>query len=300
MPNHTPSPHTRRTSKGPALLAVALLVAGSLLAQSRLGRGGRWGTESYIPPNARTARDVPSHSTETPTWTNPPAFVHDTFVFTRLHYTQGWGRGSGWSTDLPDSDLNLSYRLQQMTSVRVDPNGRFLRVSDPDLPGHPFLYIVEAGGLSLDNSEVADLRQYLLNGGFLLLDDFWGDDAWDNAEQVLAQVLPGRRFVELPLDHPLYHGVFSIKAKGQIPNYRLGIQSEFDPAHRTWETEDSTVVHHRAILDDHGRIMVLATHNTDNGDGWEREGENDYFFHNFSEKIAYPLGINIIYYAMTH
>ena len=105
---------------------------------------------------------------------------------------------------------------------------------------------------------------------------------------------------ELPLDHPLYHGVFSIKAKGQIPNYRLGIQSEFDPEHRTWETVDSTVVHHRAMLDDHGRIMVLATHNTDNGDGWEREGENDYFFHNFSEKIAYPLGINIIYYAMTH
>ena len=147
---------------------------------------------------------------------------------------------------------------------------------------------------------VADLRQYLLNGGFLLLDDFWGDDAWDNAEEVLAQVLPGRRFVELPLDHPLYHGVFSIKAKGQIPNYRLGIQSEFDPAHRTWETEDSTVVHHRAILDDHGRIMVLATHNTDNGDGWEREGENPYFFTEFSEKRAFPLGINVIFYAMTH
>ena len=94
--------------------------------------------------------------------------------------------------------------------------------------------------------------------------------------------------------------VFEIGSKGQIPNYRLGIQSEFDPEGRTWETPDSTVVHHRAILDDQGRIMVLALHNTDNGDGWEREGENDYFFRNFSEKISYPLGINIVYYVMTH
>lgn len=288
-----------RTS--PASIAlVVLALAGMAWAQSRGPRGWRRGTESYIPADARTAREVPSHSTETPMWTNPPAFASDTFVFTRLQYSQGWGRGSGWSTDLPDSDLNLSYRLQQMTSVRVDPNGRFLRVTDADMPGHPFLYIVEPGGLSLDDEEVLAMRRYLVNGGFLLLDDFWGEDAWSNAEEVLERVLPGRRFVELPLSHPLYHGVFEIGAKDQIPNYRLGIQSEFDPEGRTWETSDSTVVHHRAILDDQGRIMVLATHNTDNGDGWEREGENDYFFHNFSEKIAYPLGINIIYYAMTH
>jgi hypothetical protein len=282
---------------------IALALAGVGFAQWRGGRGGRgWGrgTESNIPPNARTAREVPSHSTETPMWTNPPAFVSDTFVFTRLQYDQGDGRGSGWSTDLPDSDLNLSYRLQWMTSIRVDPDGRFLRATDPAMPGHPFLYIVEPGGLSLDAAETVALRNYLNNGGFLLLDDFWGDAQWDNAEDVLREVLPGRRFVELPLTHPLYHCVFEIQAKGQIPNYRLGMQSEFDPEHRTWELPDATVVHHRAILDDQGRIMVLATHNTDNGDGWEREGESDYFFHNFSEKIAYPLGVNIVYYAMTH
>jgi len=284
--------------------AMVLLVlagaAGIALAQARGQRGWRRGTESYIPADARTAREVPSHSTETPTWTNPPAFAAEAFVFTRLQYSQGWGRGSGWSTDLPDSDLNLSFRLQQMTSARVDPNGRFLRATDPDLSSHPFLYIVEPGGLSLDDVEVVALRGYLLNGGFILMDDFWGEEAWRNVEEVMDQVLPGRRFVELPLSHPLYHGVFEIDRKGQIPNYRLGTQSEFDPEGRTWETEDSTVVHHRAILDDRGRVMVLATHNTDNGDGWEREGENDYFFRNFSERIAYPLGINILYHAMTH
>ena len=118
---------------------------------------------------------------------------------------------------------------------------------------------------------------------------------------MLKRVLPDRSFTELPLSHPLYHCVFEIKSKGQVPNIRQGIRSEFDGV--TWEEfhdGDVRTVHHRAILDDKGRIMVMATHNTDNGDGWEREGESDYYFHNFSEKISYPLGINIIFYAMTH
>ena len=84
-------------------------------------------------------------------------------------------------------------------------------------------------------------------------------------------------------------------------NYRQGEASQYDGI--TWEQGhdgDVRTVHHRAIFDDKGCIMVIATHNTDNGDGWEREGENHYFFEHFSEKIAYPLGINIIFYAMTH
>jgi hypothetical protein len=72
------------------------------------------------------------------------------------------------------------------------------------------------------------------------------------------------------------------------------------PTYEVHDGEPCVDVHIRAILDDHKRIMVVACHNTDNGDGWEREGEEDYFFHRFSEKIAYPLAINIIFYAMTH
>jgi hypothetical protein len=85
-----------------------------------------------------------------------------------------------------------------------------------------------------------------------------------------------------------------------VPYVGLGTQSEYDPEHRTWERSDAMEVHHRAIFDDKGRMMVIATHNTDNGDGWEWEGDNHYYFEHFSEKIAYPLGINIIFYAMTH
>jgi hypothetical protein len=137
-----------------------------------------------------------------------------------------------------------------------------------------------------------------------MADDFWGSVQWDNFYGEMRRVFCDRDFYDLPLDHPIFHCVFNLqgpKNKLQIPNIRTGIRSEFTGV--TWEYHDGEAcreVHVRAIADDRGRIMVVACHNTDNGDGWEREGENDYFFHNFSEKIAFPLGINIVFYAMTH
>ncbi len=285
--------------KRPILIALLALCIGGILAAQRWG-GRRWGggSRNWGSPNPRTAREVPSGSTGTPIWTNAPAFQKDVFTFARIRYDRGGYRGAGWATDLPDSDLNLSFRLQQMTSMKVDPDGRIIRLTDPELADFPFIYIVEPGGLALSEAEVSALRDYLLNGGFLMLDDFWGVEEWLNCESVLRQVFPSRDFVELSLDHPIYSCVFQIKSKGQVPNIRTGIESQYTRV--TWERPDAREVHHRAIYDDQGRIMVLATHNTDNGDGWEREGENDYYFHNFAEKIAYPLGINILFYVMTH
>lgn len=284
-------------------LAALLLLATSALLAQRRGRGGGWYGESFIPPDARTAREVESHSTGTPVWTNTPGFERDTFTFTRMrrqNHNHG-GRGD-WSTDCPDSDLNLSHRLQQMTSMVVDPNGRLLEITSPELFNYPWIYMVEVGNLIFREEELPVMRKYLLNGGFLMADDFWGVDEWDNFEMEIKRVFPEDRyqFKELELTHPLYQMVFPITEKGQVPNVGLGARSEFDPQHQTWERPDAKEVHHRAMVDDKGRIMVIATHNTDNGDGWEREGENHYFFKNFSEKYSFPLGINIIVYAMTH
>src|SRR6266513_2927905 len=209
------------------------------------------------------------------------------------------GYGGRWDTDTPDSDLNLSYRLQQLTSIEVDPNGLFLRLTDEELADYPFIYMVEPGSLYLSDEEVVALRHYLLNGGFLMLDDFWGDSEWAGMAEQMKKVFPNRGFVELPLDHPLYRCVFNIKSKDQIPAVDIGTASE--TTHVTWEPfhdGDVRTVHHRANFDDKGRLMVIATHNTDNGDGWEWEGDNHYYFEHFSEKIAYPLAINIIFYAM--
>jgi len=276
-----------------------ILLTVALVAQRRGRRGGgrfyyRGGGEG-----ARTARELPSGSTGTPVWTNRAGFEKDTFTFCRIRYTwNGENRGGDWETDAPDSDLNLSYRLQQMTSMRVDPDGRILNPTDSDLAKYPFIYIVEPGGLSLSDEDAQALRRYLLNGGFLMLDDFWGEWEWNNCEEQIRKVFPDRSFVELPLDHPLYHCVFEIRAKAQVPAIGYGIWSQQSGV--TWERPDAKEVHHRAIFDDKGRIMVVAFHNTDNGDGWEREGENYYYFKNFSEKTAYPLGINVLFYAMTH
>jgi hypothetical protein len=291
------------------VISFFLVVSGLVMAQRRFGSsrgGGGWGGRE----GTRTAREEPSGSTGTPMWENPRGFEKDVFTFARIRYSSGgyggyggyYGRGGGnWHTDAPDSDLNLSYRLQQMTSMRVSPDGRYINLTDPDLADFPWIYIVEPGRLMFSEEEVVALRKYLLNGGFLMFDDFWGASAWTNVEREMKRVFPDRAFNELSLDHPVYHCVFEIKAKGQVPNVRTGEESQFTGV--TWESYhdgDTQTVHHRAIHDDKGRMMVIATHNTDNGDGWEREGEYEYYFKNFSEKIAYPLGINIIFYAMTH
>ena len=280
------------------LISLFLVISGMVMAQRGFGRRG-WMSE-----NVKTPRELPSGSTGTPEWTNPRGFEKDVFTFARIRYNsygRGWGYGGGWLTDAPDSDLNLSYRLQQMTSMKVDPNGRFVSLTDPDLTDYPWIYIVEPGGLMFSNEEVVALRKYLLNGGFLMFDDFWGDSAWENVEREMKKVFPERSFTELPLDHPLYRCVFEIKSKGQVPNVGTGETSKDTGI--TYEGRhdgDVQTVHHRVIFDDKGRLMVFAAHNTDNGDGWEREGEYEYYFKNFSEKIAYPLGINIIFYVMTH
>ncbi|MSU22832.1 MAG: DUF4159 domain-containing protein [Opitutus sp.] len=264
------------------------------------GGGGDWGEGGWIGEDVRTAREVSTHSTGTPVWTNPRGFEKDVFTFVRVRRgmaNTGYRSRGSWSTDTPDSDLNFSYRLQQMTSMKVDPDGRFIQLTDPDLSDYPFIYMVEPGSLYLTDPEIVALRKYLLNGGFLMLDDFWGEREWDNAARVLKEVLPDRAFSELPLTHAVYHCVFEIKAKGQVPSIRGWEWSGGETSERG---EESAVVHHRAIFDDKGRMMVIATHNTDNGDGWEREGENGEYFKLFSEKIAYPLGINIIFYSLTH
>ena len=282
----------RRTRWLVAVLGALLLAVGFGMAQRRS-------------INVRTARDVPTEGEPPPEWTNEPAFKKDVFTFVRIRYQNNgrrryrWDSGAGfWQIDFPDAELNLSWRLQQMTSLKVDPNCRVLELTEPELFDYPWIYIVEPGGLMFLDEEVPILRRYLLNGGFLMVDDFWGEAEWENFASEIKRVFPERDIVDLELDHPIFHCVFDIKEKHQIPNVGRGTSSQYDGI--TWERWDAKEVHYRAIKDDKDRIMVMICHNTDLGDGWEREGENEYYFREFSEKRAYPLGINIVFYAMTH
>lgn len=241
---------------------------------------------------------------EVPEWSNEPGFEKDVFTFARIQYDSGYGRGwgrggGGWRTDYRDADLNFSFRLQQLTSLKVDPEGKILRLTDPDLFNCPFIYIVEPGRLEFSEEEVKTLRRYLLSGGFLMVDDFWGEAEYANLYEEMKRVFPEREPRELPLEHPIFHCVFDLKEKPQIPNFQTGEESQYNGG-ITWERNDARTPHYRAIFDDKERMMVIICHNTDNGDGWEREGEYEYYFREFSEKKAYPLGINIVFYAMTH
>lgn len=298
MNRFSASPCLRRAGRvwRSQLAGVLFLGGGLVLAQFR--------GSFRVPEQVRTAREVPTRSVYAPTWKNPRAFESDVFMFARLRYgTDGWRGGAGggsWVTDLPDADLNLSYRLQQMTSMKVDPNGRLLRASDPALLDYPFLMAAAPGALELNADEIEGLRRYLLNGGFFLLTDFWGDREWNHFASVMKEVLPGKSFVELSLDHPIYHCLFSIRKKNQVARVDIGL-AHLKNGSPTWERgPDGQEVHHRAIFDEKGRLIVLALHNSDDSDGWEWEGEDTAYFHTFAEGMAYPLAINIIYYVMTH
>jgi hypothetical protein len=232
-----------------------------------------------------------------PDWDVDPRFKSDVFTFVRIQY-DSWGRGWSWATDYPDSDLNFPYRLQQLTSLKVDPKPKILRLTDDELFDHPFIYLIEPGSLVFSEDEVVALRRYLSNGGFLMVDDFWGEEEWANFYHEIKRVFPDREPEELPLDHPIFHCVYDLKEKPQVPSINAAFGGRSSGI--TWERWDAQEVHFKAIKDDNGRIMAIICHNTDLGDGWEREGVDEWYFREFSEKKSYPMGINIVFYAMTH
>lgn len=241
-----------------------------------------------------TSFDTTVERNGVPTWETDPQFPHDVFTFVRVRYgsyNDNWRRGK-WATDFPDSDLNFSFRLQELTSFKVDPNGKILSLTEKELFNYPFLYIIEPGDMYLSEDEIKALRRYCLNGGFVMVDDFWGEREWYNFEQQMKRVFPKRELKELPLEHEIFNNVYKLAEKPQIPSI-----------HAYWNgftSESGGPAHYKAIVDDKDRIMMIICHNTDVGDGWEREGMDPNYFKEYSEKWSYPLGINIVTYAMTH
>jgi hypothetical protein len=252
-----------------------------------------------------------------PTWQVDKEFQHDVFTFVRIRYSGyggrgfarggfgrgGFGRGGSWAIDYPDADLNFSYRLHQLTSIEVNPDGLVLELTDPELFNYPFIHINPGDpvGVVFTDEEVKCLRKYLLNGGFLFVTDFWGEDEWEDFHSQMRRVFPDREPIELSIDHPIFHCVFDLKEKPQV----CAIENAMSGRSRgiTWEhleRSDTKEVHYKAYLDDKSRVMVLMCHNCDITDGWEREGDNEWYFHEFAEKKAYPMGVNIVFYAMTH
>jgi len=241
-----------------------------------------------------------------PRWV-PPQMPDGNLVLCRLAYRQVRFEqsGIGWMTDYPYAEINLSTRLSELTRSRVSrdergtPNHYSVRLTDEGLFNCPILLMSDAGTVGFTEIEVERLREYLLKGGFLWADDFWGTAAWTQFASQISRVLPAPDFglEDVPLDDPMLKTMFEIQQVPQITNIRFWRMSGGrDTSERGY---DSAQVHLRAIRDPAGRIVVLATHNTDVADSWEREGEDPDFFLQFSPN-GYALGVNVLMHVMTH
>lgn len=229
------------------------------------------------------------------------------FVVCRLAYrsVRREPMGIGWRTDYPYAEINLTTRLSELTTTRVSrdgegyPNHFVVRVTDDALFNCPLIVASDVGSLGFRPGDAERLRDYLLKGGFLWVDDFWGSLAWRQWSTEIAKVLPPAEYpiVDVPPDDPMLRSMFEMTDVPQITNIqfwrRVGGRSTSE---RGADSED---VHLRAIRDARGRVMVLMTHNTDVADSWEREGEDPAFFYQFSPN-GYALGINVVLHALTH
>lgn len=272
------------------------LVAGALWLATAGGAGSSGWQEWQPAWRTRSAQ-----RSMYPRWTIDEAFRRDVFTFARVRFdSHGFaGRGGAWDNDYPDCDWNFSARLQEVTSLQVDPDGRVVRLTDPDLFDFPFVYMSNPGRIRLSDREVAALRRYLLSGGFLMADDFWAPGQWDHLYRQMKRVFPDREPVELSANHEIFSLVYELPGKPQVPSIFAWQRGDtFEYWHGDPQGDEEP--HFWGYFDDHGNLVALLCHNNDIADGWEREGENQDYFRTYSERVSYPLGINIVVYALTH
>jgi hypothetical protein len=244
---------------------------------------------------------------EAPKWAKRTNFDGG-FNYCRGYYTSDRREdgGMGWWTDYPGADNNFSVRLGELTFVRVkmdsagQPDNVVLQLTDPLLYQCPILFMEDVGTVRFSEEEVVRLHDYLLKGGFLYVDDFWGSQAWEQWVYELGRVLPPDKYpiFDIPPTHQIMHSLYDVKAIPQVSSIQFWYRNGGSVSERGW-MNDSPRSDFRGIQDEHGRLMVVMTHNTDVSDTWEREGESREYFERFSPD-GYAIGVNIILYALTH
>jgi hypothetical protein len=223
------------------------------------------------------------------------------FRFVRLAYSSNrygrggngggyYGRRQRWQTDWPDAEYHFSRGIDRLTRVAV-AEPKILTPLDDELYNYPWLYAVEVGHWYLDDREAARIRDYLLRGGFLMVDDFHGTQEWAAFVASMDRVFPDRPIVEIPESDEAFHIIYDLDKRIQIPSRR------FIYSGVTWE-KDGFTPHWRGIYDDEGRLMVAINFNMDIGDAWEHADWPDYPEN--MTALAYRFGVNYVIYAMTH
>lgn len=282
--------------QSPPRARVVLAVAGIIAALSVTYAQQIW-----------VGRGIGGFSRMAPKWATPDDF-DGSFVYCRGYYEQVRYEdgGMGWWTDYPGADNNFLVRLAELTTVAVkldktrQPNFVVVALTDPMLYRCPLLFMEDVGTLEFTEDEARALRIFLLKGGFLWVDDFWGTRAWNEWSRNISKVLPSGEFpiFDIPSTHPIMRALYDVKEVPQIPSINFWYGRGFQG--RTSERgADSAIVHVRGVQDHQGRLMVLMTHNTDVADTWEREGESPEYFDRFSP-TGYAVGVNVVLYGLTH
>jgi len=232
------------------------------------------------------------------------------FHFIRVEYTdlpqyhRGFGYasrdglGSGWwIVDWPAADNHFTSGIQRLTRIDTgDP--RHLRLTDDTLFDYPWIYATQTGWWDLSDAETSRLREYLLRGGYLVVDDFWGPEQWEVFRRTMERVLPNHPITDIAPSDSVMHALYDIEEKDRtiIPGSRHlrrgpggGVQVVL-PA--------GAVPAWRAMYDDRERMVVAVNFNTDVGDAWEFADVP--YYPEAMTALAYRYGINYIVYSMTH
>jgi hypothetical protein len=229
-----------------------------------------------------------------------PSFGEFTFVRTiydspsRGYGRRGYGGGGGtWTVDYPEADNNFIVGLREWagTNLKIAPRPEAVEILDDRIFDYPFIYIVEPGFLELSTEQAARLREYIARGGFIFLDDFWGESEWENVQEQFHRIGPELEIKDLPLSHPIFHSYLDVEEVVQVPNVYNAMRGETSE-------KGGVVPHYMGVENKNGRMVAFIARNCDLGDAWEWINDSRY-----PVKYglpAYKVGINVVIYAMSH
>jgi hypothetical protein len=207
--------------------------------------------------------------------------------------SDSWAKGySMWTQDYPRADRHFLRAVRRLTRIDAKSVEQPVNLDDDDdVFNWPWLYAVQVGWWDLTDAQASKLREYLLRGGFFMVDDFWGQSQWQNFLLSMNRVLPGGIPVDLEDSSPIFHSVYDLTDRYQVPGARY-IGSNI------YEKCAGCPARWRGIYDDKGRIQVAMTFDSDLGDSWEFADDPRYE-ERFSA-LGIRIGVNYILYAMTH
>lgn len=260
----------------PVVLLLVMLAIGLVAVESHAFQYGRWRGYEQYDPHERAE-----------------------FYWSRLQYRtfgsfRGYGYGS-WSRDYPKADRQFLLAMKRLTRIEGRSYEQVVDLdsldNEKDIDNYPWVYAVQVQTWTFTELEAKRLREYLLKGGFLMVDDFHGTEDWETFLEGMRMVFPERPIEDLDNKDELFHTLYDLDDRFQVPG------EQYVNTGRTYE-KDGYVPKWRAIRDDRGRVIVAICHNMHLGDAWEWADMPEYP-ERFAS-MAFRIGLDYIIYGMTH